>query len=299
MSRRPPLIYTTPGTYPIIIPAGLRRVRIFACGGGGGGGGAQSGWGSLYWDRRASGGCGGGAALPFWYELAVVPGEEYTLVLGAGGTAGVGGAQNMIATGTAGGSGVDTAFWLDATVLARFQGASGGDGGKYSTPSRAGMSNKLKKWRPFIDGAAYYIPTAPHGTGGLGGWWGNNTTPLWYASVTADACGPNPFPGGPYTQGAQGDSFSDLGDGTKLGGHGGGAGCASNIKDSVGGAGGNGGSGNSAGAATAGSPGSPGTLGGGGGGGGAGGSSTSGGVTAGAGGAGAVGGNGYAEVYLG
>jgi hypothetical protein len=63
-------LYTTPGTYSWVAPAGVTSVSAVAVGGGGIGGQANS--------------AGGGGALAYRNNITVVPGTAYTIVVGAG-----------------------------------------------------------------------------------------------------------------------------------------------------------------------------------------------------------------------
>ena len=99
--------YTVPGTYYWTCPEGVTSVSAVAIGGGGGGtswyGGSQSGTG------------GGGGGLGYRNNIAVTPGNTYTVVVGAGGAEGYG------ATGGSGG----LSYFIDLTTA-----GYGGAGGK-------------------------------------------------------------------------------------------------------------------------------------------------------------------------
>ena len=74
--------YTTPGTYSWTAPAGVTSVSV-VCVGGGGGGIAFSG---SFNDYAMNGGGGGG--LGWKNNISVIPGQSYTVVVGAGGSKG-------------------------------------------------------------------------------------------------------------------------------------------------------------------------------------------------------------------
>ena len=80
------VLYATPGTYTWVAPTGVTSVCAVCVGGGGAGGSAPNG-----------GAGGGGGALGYKNNIAVTPGQLYTVVVGAGGV----GRYNAI--GTAGG----------------------------------------------------------------------------------------------------------------------------------------------------------------------------------------------------
>lgn len=104
-------IFTSSGTFTA--PAGVTKVYVSLVGGGGGGAGTADPTGS-----GSPGGGGGGAILNRPYT--VVPGNSYTVTIGAGGTGGTGGA------GTDGG---DTSFDTLTAPGGKKGTASAGDGG--------------------------------------------------------------------------------------------------------------------------------------------------------------------------
>jgi hypothetical protein len=107
-------VYTTPGTYTWVAPAGVTSVdaRVYGGGGGGSGGEHTAGGG-------ASGGGGGGFAEGT--TVAVTPGNSYTVIVGAAGSGGEAGKHD----GTPGG---DSSFEGDDRTAVI---ATGGRGGFY------------------------------------------------------------------------------------------------------------------------------------------------------------------------
>lgn len=101
--------YTTPGTYTFTVPAGVTSLSVVGVGGGGGG--AQN-------TTAPSG--GGGGMLGFTNNIAVTPGETFTVVVGAGGTSGT-------TTGNAGGA-TYTYKNSNSTLLLNAFGGAGGNG---------------------------------------------------------------------------------------------------------------------------------------------------------------------------
>ncbi len=73
--------YSTPGTSNFTVPAGVTRFIVFVCGGGGGGAGGYSGTSGGY----GGGGGPGGCAIA---QVAVTPGQQYTITIGSGGAGG-------------------------------------------------------------------------------------------------------------------------------------------------------------------------------------------------------------------
>lgn len=71
--------YAAAGTYSWVAPAGVTSVSVVAIGGGGGGGGSPP------YAITAGGAGGGGGALAYANNVATIPGNSYTVVVGAGG----------------------------------------------------------------------------------------------------------------------------------------------------------------------------------------------------------------------
>jgi hypothetical protein len=182
--------FTTPGTYSWTAPAGVTSVNVVAVGGGSAGLG------------NGTGGAGGG--LGWKNNIAVTPGEIYTVVVGGGGLSdGVyprgygpstmkGGDSYFINTSTVAGFGGEIPYWTD--VLEGFEsarqtpgggyvgdgGGVGGEGGRgfagqnnhsggggaggYSGPGGNGGYGGV--------GNVFYVPTAGTGGGGGGGYLG-------------------------------------------------------------------------------------------------------------------------------
>jgi len=118
--------FTTPGTYSWTVPTGVTSVCVVCVGGGGGGGTVGSG---------GSPGAGGGGGLGWKNNIAVTPGQTYTVVVGGGGNGQQqGGIPLAGRSPTAGG---DSYFISAATVKGGGGSASGnfsggnfvGDGG--------------------------------------------------------------------------------------------------------------------------------------------------------------------------
>lgn len=127
--------FTTAGTFTWTAPAGVTTVSAVAIGGGGG-------------PNSATNNGGGGGGLGWRNNITVVPGQTYTVVVGAGGTLnGNGGTSYFISTGTVAGFGGST-----GGTGGSFTGDGGGNGGQGGTPSQA-----------FYEG----------GAGGAGGYTGN------------------------------------------------------------------------------------------------------------------------------
>jgi hypothetical protein len=145
------LSFTVPGTYSWKCPTGVTQIAVVCIGGGGAGG-----------SRSQNQGGGGGACLITIYS--VVPGQSYSLVVGAGGVANVAGGSDaanttfdsgaVIAAGgycpdahTGNGQGGDAANSLGGTVYNGGSGIEsypdGGGGGGAGGTGGAGTNNVI------------------------------------------------------------------------------------------------------------------------------------------------------------
>ncbi len=112
--------YTNSGAFTWAALTGVNTVTAEVWGGGGGGG--------SWPDPNAAGG-GGGGAYSKKTNISVTPGNNYTVVVGAGGARGITGDPGN----NDGSTGGDSSFVNTSTVLAK-----GGVGGKGGSPSSAG-----------------------------------------------------------------------------------------------------------------------------------------------------------------
>lgn len=177
-------LFNTPGTYSWTAPAGVTSVSVVCVGGGGGGVTGTSGWPG-----------GGGGGLGYKNNITVVPGNSYTVVVGAGGSGYIGNA----ASATNGG---DSYFISAATVKGgggqapdnedmRFTSANGGDyvgdgggnGGNGFPPSMpdqggdgAGGGGAGGYSGNGGDGSEDALSSGNNGAGGGGGGGGGNET---------------------------------------------------------------------------------------------------------------------------
>ena len=172
-------LYTTPGTYTFVVPAGYTSISAVCVGGGGGGGNDTNP------DEAGSGGGGGG--LAYQASIAVTPGESLTVVVGSGGGSNTAGGQsrihrsgtNLVAAngggagqspdnGNAGGTGGTVVVGTGGvggaggvTADGNTQGAGGGGAGGYSGTGGTGQDGDL-------------TPASTAGAGGGGGGGGQN-----------------------------------------------------------------------------------------------------------------------------
>lgn len=152
--------YTTAGTYTWVAPAGVTSVSAVAVGGGGGGG----------WNPGGATNAGGGGGLGYRNNISVGPGNSYTVVVGAGGVGGTGGAK----------SGSDSYFI--GTCIVRGGGASasnpgsytGGGGGSGGVAGRGGGGAGGYSGAGGNGGANFYGSAGNAGAGGGGGGGGNS-----------------------------------------------------------------------------------------------------------------------------
>ena len=76
------------GNNTLIIPANCTKIRVYGCAGGGGGAGCNVDYGAAGNFASGAGGGSGGFGIG---EFAVVPGQSYPIIIGAGGAGGLGG----------------------------------------------------------------------------------------------------------------------------------------------------------------------------------------------------------------
>jgi hypothetical protein len=140
--------WTTPGTYTVHIPAGIDSIeyKIAGAGGGGGGGNHMSHGPYLY------GGNGGSGEL-LTGKMTVTSNSDYQVIVGAGGSGGVG--VKYSDSQTSGESGGNSSF---GNISAR----GGGGGYRATTPS---CSSSDGEWLGGSDGAN----GTSYGAGGAGG----------------------------------------------------------------------------------------------------------------------------------
>ena len=125
------IAYTTPGTYSWTCPVGVTSVSVMAIGGGGGSG-----------TLGVNGGGGGGGGLGYKNNITVIPGNTYSVVVGAKGL-----------TGNPGTNGGNSSF--NGSLF-----ANGGSGAKLGTG-------------PLLNSGGTYSGADGGGNGGCGGSMGN------------------------------------------------------------------------------------------------------------------------------
>lgn len=266
--------YTTVGTYSWIAPANVTSVSVVAVGGGGGGAGRR--YTSLddasYYNGRAAGGGG----LGYKNNIAVVPGNAYTVVVGAGGFGGPAGTIDNTTSGN-GTDGADSYFISTSTV----KGGGGIKGDNASDSDNGGTYTGDGGGNGGSGGTGGNQNQPGTGGGGAGGYSGAGGTGATNAvSATSGSGGAG---GGGGRGGSTNAASGGGGGGVGLLGSGSNGSAGSNTAGANGGGGGSSGGNGSANSSLASGPGG---LYGGGGGGAAGSSSTS--AVGGAGGRGAV-----------
>jgi len=135
--------YTTPGTYSWTAPTSPAVTSVCVVCVGGGGGGMYYNRSSTSYSYSMNGGSGGG--LGWKNNIAVVPGNSYTLVVGAGGSAGAysSGAGNgndsyFINTGTVKGGYGGFGRYNQSRSGGTYTGDGGGNGGAVNNASSSG-----------------------------------------------------------------------------------------------------------------------------------------------------------------
>lgn len=182
------VLYSTPGTYSWTCPSGVTSICVVAVGGGGAGGN-RPGFPANEFPR--SGGGGGGGGLGWKNNIAVIPGTQYTVVVGAGGAS----------SGANGGN----SYFIGTSTVAGLGGQGGHNGWNrvFSGSSRTATGGSFAG-----DGG---------GAGGIGSAGGNNNS-----AESAGAAGAGGGAGG-YS-GAGGAGGSTSGNAGSGGGGGGGIG---------------------------------------------------------------------------
>ena len=142
-------VYTTPGSYTWICPAGVTSVSVLVIGAGGGGA------------TQSAGGGGGGGALAYANNYSVTPGNSYAVQVGTGGSSNSNGTSSYFV-----GSGVILANGGESGSGSR----SGGQpqGGWYSGGGGGGTGGSYTNGI-FADGgggAAGYTGSGGNGAGG-------------------------------------------------------------------------------------------------------------------------------------
>ena len=209
--------YTTAGSYSWVAPAGVTKVSVVAVGGGNGGSGNRYG--------TCSNG-GNGAGLGYKNNITVIPGNSYTLVVGAGGSGGLAGSSS-------GGLGGDSYFCRVSLVAGKagticvpgtYVGDGGGNGGKGICYVGGGGAGGYSG----AGGHSYTAyPAAQAGAGGGGG--GGNS---WIQRIACCNCATSGGSGGGgvglFGQGSNGAAGygSDVSSGTATGGGGGSSGLS-------------------------------------------------------------------------
>lgn len=124
------ITFSTPGNYSWTVPEGVYAVTVEALGAGGGGGCSGAG----------SGGAGGDGGYGKT-TLSVVPGETYTVIIGAGGQGGeyTSNGSNGVYGGRGDGwHGGDTYFMKGAQYIIKAYGGKAGHGGNSSPANEGG-----------------------------------------------------------------------------------------------------------------------------------------------------------------
>lgn len=187
------VVFTTIGTHSWTCPSGVTSVCVVCIGGGGGG---------HQYASYSYGGAGGG--LGWKNNITVVPGQSYTVVVGAGGSRGPYSSSGTPAAGVAGGN----SYFISTSDVCGFGGA----------PGRRSSSTLVN----LVAGGSY--------SGDGGGSGGNSQYPASYASGGGGAGG--------YSGNGGASGYSTYGNGSAGSGGGGGGGGNCGSSDAAGGGGG-------------------------------------------------------------
>lgn len=160
-------LYTTPGTYTWVAPAGVTKVSVLVVGAGGRGADDYNFFDGCFWCYQAGGG-GGGGGLAYGNNLTVVPGNSYTVYVGQQAGAAVSGmsyfANSTYLTANGGGNACGNFEGSGGTTTgtAKTAGYTGGAGG------RAVNFNSSAGWGTYCTGIM-----GGAGGGGAAGYSGN------------------------------------------------------------------------------------------------------------------------------
>lgn len=155
-------LFTTPGTYTWTCPPGVEYVSVVCIGGGGGG---------MYYNNSSSTytyamSGGGGGALAWMNDLAVTPGTNYTVRVGAGGS------QGAYSSGSSGGG---NSYFRSTLII----NANGGNPGRYNSTLSAATYYVNPNYGSSMgggNGGINYVTSfsgyGPTGGGGAGGYSG-------------------------------------------------------------------------------------------------------------------------------
>ena len=219
--------YTTPGTYSWTAPAGVTSVGVVAIGGGGGYSQITS---SI---TPYSGNGGGGGGLGWKNNIAVTPGQSYTVVVGAAGDAGT---PSAVSNGTAGGS----SYFINASTVAGYGGGAGtasiGIGGSYVGDGGGSGGNSGTRSTSMAGSPSGLAGGAGGGAGGYAGAGGTGgaANPSGNGSAGTDGAGGGGGGGG----GVGAQNFPDGRFGGAAAGAGGGTGILGQGTNGAGGVGG-------------------------------------------------------------
>lgn len=203
--------YTNPGTYTLLIPANVNKIKVTACGGGGGGSGFQR--------YSYAGAGGGGAAAVINQEYSVTPQTTLSIQVGSGGNGGI--VDNKASNVTDGANGQATVIQGVVTLAGGFGGKRGDSSSPGGYPGEAGGNGGG------AGGKGLFVNTKPSekskdGEAGIVGAGGKGIMPGWKAgSTTQSSAGGGG--GGSLGNGGNGSDGKTTNTGTK-GSGGGGAG---------------------------------------------------------------------------
>jgi len=172
-------VFNTPGTFSWTCPAGVTCIKVECWGGGGGGGADNNNFVS------AGAGGGGGGAYARLDSYPVIPGNTYTIVVGAAGSAG---------TGNGNGGGGGASYFVSTGVLnaAGGSGGIGGNNGAGGAGGAIGATGNAKysggNGRQGYASGLYYYGGGGGGSAGTGSN-GNNAT-TWIGATAVIGGGP-------------------------------------------------------------------------------------------------------------
>lgn len=157
--------YSTPGSYVWTVPSNVFSISVVCVGAGGSGGASYATSAPVY----SPGGGGGGGGLSYVNSISVSPGQQFNVVVGAGGASVKRSTANTVRNGNNGG---DSSFG-DTIAIAR--GGAGGQGGYLNNAGAGGTggTHTGSGGNGGNGGNGSYSAILGGGGGGAGGYAGN------------------------------------------------------------------------------------------------------------------------------
>lgn len=194
--------YSTPGSYVWTVPDNVFSISVVCVGAGGSGGASYATSVPVYFP----GGGGGGGGLSYINSITVSPGQQFNVVVGAGGTSVKRSTSNTVRNGINGG---DSSFG-DTLVVAR--GGKGGEGGRSGSAGTGGNGGTYtgSGGRGGAGGSGNATTILGGGGGGAGGYAGNGGNGGTHSGAATTGVAGSAGSGGAAGGGSSGVQFSSF-----------------------------------------------------------------------------------------